>query len=84
MTIGEAVSCAAAGRYSKAARDPWKIESDTPTYEPLPPHTVDNLKWTLQALISKDYCVSSTLGHRQVCVNITHTIFKNMQPIGYV
>jgi proteasome component ECM29 len=65
MTVGEAVSCAAGGRYCRAARDHWDVEHATPTAEPLPQRTLDNMKWTLQSLISKDYSVSPILSHRQ-------------------
>ena len=81
MTVGEAISCAAAGRFSKAATDPWEAayghdpeaqkgevvgEGDNVQ---VPGRIQENLRWTLEKIISTKYAVSSVLGQRQVRVS---------------
>ena len=81
MTVGEAISCAAAGRFSKAATDPWQAayghEPEAQKGEvvgegdsvPVPGRIQENLRWTLEKIISTKYAVSSVLGQRQVRVS---------------
>ena len=85
MTIGEAISCAAAGRLSKAATDHWQavyssapqeqVEEDEGAKAAVPKGIQENLQWTLEMLISTKYAVSSVLGQRQVGTLLTFNAF---------
>ena len=77
MTVSEAISCAAAGRFSKAATDPWQAaytrEPEVQGEEgedsaPVPQGIQENVRWTVEKLMSTTYAVSSVLGQRQVSV----------------
>ena len=77
MTVGEAISCAAAGRFSKAATDPWQavyshvpeVREEEEVDSALVPDSIqENVQWTLEELISTKYAVSPVLGQRQVSV----------------
>ena len=77
MTVSEAISCAAAGRFSKAATDPWQtvytrepeVQGEEEEYSaPVPESIQENVRWTVEKLMSTTYAVSSVLGQRQVSV----------------
>ena len=54
FTVGEALSCAGAGMFSQAARDPWTIQHSTSPAHKVDPDVMKNLIETIVTKHSKN------------------------------
>ena len=77
FTIGEALSCAGAGRTSQVARDPWVVEQLASTAC----DKTDEIMQELTEKIINKYATSPTPYVRQVC--FFRSTFRLVQALGF-